>query len=66
MTEDWKGEHHIRGKRTGIEEVRRITNLMFHQQRRELGLPPAGKKAHDLAIGRTFKKGKKNVKTPAS
>lgn len=46
-TDDWKGEAHIRRKpKDGRKEATKLVNIIYHQNRRAAGLPPAGQKQH--------------------
>lgn len=51
MTEDWKGEAHIRRKpENRRKEATKMVNIIYHKNRRAAGLPPAGQRKHHTFV----------------
>lgn len=52
MTDSWKGEHLIRSIKpeNNRKEATRLSNVIYHAQRRKAGVPTAGAKKHAALV----------------
>lgn len=59
MTDDWRGEHLIRGRVPGKAERQAagmsVVSSLSHELRRRAGIPVAAKREHDKFVTRVFR-----------
>lgn len=61
MSDDWKGEHHIRCSVTQSQrakETKRIVNKIYHEERRKKGIPAPAARGHAIFVTLAVFKGK--------